>query len=237
LKVNNIHWEYTDYVDKIAVKEIVEKRIGKGYTFPLLGVWNKFEEIDFETLPKQFVLKCTHDSGSVRIIKDKTKINFDELKKFFSNRLKVSAYNLGREYPYRDVPRRIMAEDYIVDEKGNTPNDYKFFCFNGEPKFMFVATDRETDVTHTLFDMNFKRLPISYIHRQVEYEIDKPKTFEQMKDIARQLSKGINFVRIDLYEINGNVYFGEYTFFPASGFYLMKPEEWELKFGDMLTLK
>ena len=236
LKINDIHEEYTKYVDKIEVKKIVEERIGKGYTFPLLGYWEKFENIDFDSLPSKFVLKCTHDSGSVKIIKDKEKVNYKELRNFYSNRLKVSAYNLGREYPYRDVRKFIMAEEYIVDENGKTPNDYKFFCFNGEPKFMFVATDRETDVTHTLYDMDFKRLPIHYIHKQIDYEMEKPTTFELMKEIARKLSIGMRFVRIDLYEINGKVYFGEYTFFPAGGFYLMEPNEWELKFGDMIKL-
>ena len=236
LKIHDIHPEYTNYADKVAVKKIVEDRIGPGYTFPLLGVWNKFEDIDFDRLPDRFVLKCTHDSGSVKIIKDKGNLKYDELNKFYHSRLKINAYNIGREYPYKDIPRKIMAEEYVVDENGNTPNDYKFFCFDGEPQFMFVATDREKDVTHTLFDMNFNRLSIQYIHRQVDYELNKPETFDEMKDLARKLSKGIKFVRIDFYEIDKKVYFGEYTFFPAGGFWLMKPDEWEYKLGALIKV-
>jgi hypothetical protein len=236
LKLNEIHPEYTQLVDKYEVRRYVQEKLGSEYLFPILGAWKSFDDIDFSALPDSFVLKCTHDSGSVKIIKDKGTINREELKSFFDGRMKVNAYNMGREYPYKDVEPRIIAEKFMSSSDGKAPRDYKFFCFDGEPKIMFVATDRETDVTHTLFDMNFKQLDIDYIHRHAPEKLEKPETFEQMKEIARVLSKGMKFVRIDLYELDREIYFGEFTFFPAGGFWLMKPDAWEQKLGDWIKI-
>lgn len=237
LKVNARKPEYTQMVDKYEVRNIVKEKIGDGYMFPLLGVWDSYGEIDFRGLPEKFVLKCTHDSGSIKVIKDKSLINHKEFEKFYSGRLKVNPYNLGREYPYKDVKPRIIAEQLMGD--GNTlPLDYKFFCFNGVPKYMFVASERETDCKHTIFDMDFERVKDIefYVHNASAVALKKPDTFEQMKELAAKLSAGIPFVRVDFYEIEGKVYFGEYTFFPAGGFYLLKPDSEERKWGDLLSL-
>ena len=234
LKLNDIHPEYTKLVDKYEVREFVHERIGDNHLFPLLGVWDRFEDICFNNLPKEFVLKCTHDSGSVKIIRDKAVIEKETLQKFFRGRQKINPYAFGREYPYKRVKPRIIAEQFMSTPDGKAPNDYKFFCFDGEPYIMFVATERETDTKFDFFDMDFNHLPIYNIHPNSDKTIKKPTCFEEMVDISRKLSSGMKFVRIDLYEIDGQVYFGEYTFFHGGGFWLFDPPEWERRLGDMI---
>lgn len=236
LKVNEIHPEYTNYVDKYEVRSIVDKTLGEGYMFPLFGVWDHYEDIDFATLPNQFVLKCTHDSGSVKIVKDKSTIIHKEYKNFFESRLRINSFNLGREYPYKNVKPRIIAEKLMEAKEGI--NDYKFFCFNGKPTIMFVATERASgDTKFDFYDMDFNHLDIVNIHPQsTKGGITKPKCFDEMKDIAAKCSQGMRFVRIDLYEIDGKVYFGEYTFFHGGGFWLFKPDHWEKDLGDLIEI-
>lgn len=235
LKLHEQHPEYTDLVDKVKVRDVVEKKLGPGYFFPLLGTWRHFRDIDFDALPNQFVLKCNHDSGSVKIIKDKTKINRKELENFFEKRLSENSFVNGREYPYKNVKPCILAEKLM----GGDINDYKFFCFDGKPTIMFVATERATgDTKFDFFDMDFNHLDIVNIHPQSDKgDISKPKCFEEMKNIAAKCSIGMKFVRIDLYEIDGKVYFGEYTFFHGGGFWLFKPEHWEKDLGDLIKIE
>ena len=238
LKLHEIHPEYKNLVDKLTVNDIIDEKLGGGYCFPILGYWKKIDDIDFSKLPKRFVLKCNHDSGSTKVIEDKdalTKKDIDELKKFYDPRVKKDFFYAGREYPYKGIDGYIVAQKYMADDNGEM-NDYKFFCFNGEPKLMFVATDRSTDVKFDFFDMDFNRLDIVNIHPNSDKEIKKPETFDEMKRIAKTLSLGMRFVRIDLYEINGKVYFGEYTFFHGGGFCLFYPLEWERKLGDWMNL-
>ena len=236
LKVNEIHPEYTNLVDKYEVRSIVEKTLGEGCMFPLFGVWNHYDEIDFSTLPNQFVLKCTHDSGSVKIVKDKSLINHKEYKNFFESRLRINSFNLGREYPYKNVKPRIIAEKFMEAKEGI--NDYKFFCFDGKPTIMFVATERASgDTKFDFYDMEFNHLDIVNIHPQsTKGGITKPACFDEMKEIAAKCSQGMKFVRIDLYEIDGKVYFGEYTFFHGGGFWLFKPDHWEKDLGDLIEI-
>lgn len=237
LKLNHIHPEYTQLVDKLAVRDYIREKIGEDYLFPLLGSWDSFDDIDFDALPDKFVLKCNHDSGSVKLITDKSKMDKAALKAFFERRLAMNAYCLGREYPYKDVPPKMMAEAFMEAPDGGGINDYKFFCFHGEPKLLFVATDRATDVRFDFFDMDFQHLDIVNIHEQSGKEIQKPSCFEEMKSLAETLSQGMEFVRIDLYEIGGRVYFGEFTFFHGGGFYLFYPAHWEKDLGDLLPLE
>lgn len=237
LKLNHIHPEYTQLVDKLAVRDYIREKIGEDYLFPLLGSWDSFDDIDFDALPDKFVLKCNHDSGSVKLITDKSKMDKAALKAFFERRLAMNAYCLGREYPYKDVPPKMMAEAFMEAPDGGGINDYKFFCFRGEPKLLFVATDRATDVRFDFFDMDFQHLDIVNIHEQSGKEIQKPSCFEEMKSLAETLSQGMEFVRIDLYEIGGRVYFGEFTFFHGGGFYLFHPAHWEKDLGDLLPLE
>ena len=241
LKVNDRHPEYTQLVDKLAVRDHINEVLGEGHLFPLLGKWERFEDIDFDSLPEQFVIKCNHDSGSTNIIKSKSELTpekLSEMKEFYNRRLSRNYYYAGREYPYNGIKPYIIAEQLMKDESApdKSIEDYKFFCFGGEPKVMFVATDRSTDCRFDFFDMDFNHLDIVNIHPQADKPIAKPEMFEEMKEIAAKLSKGIRFVRIDLYELNGKIYFGEYTFFHGGGFRRCQPEEWERKLGDWIDL-
>lgn len=236
LKLYDVHPEYTQLVDKIAVRDYVTQKIGTDISFPILGVWDSIKDIDFTKLPEKFVLKCNHDSGSVKIIDDKNKIDVDELDKFYKGRMKINPYYTGREYPYKNVKPKIFAEKYMISSGAKDINDYKFFCFDGKPEIMFIATDRNTDVRFDFFDMNFEHLDIFYVHPNSDNKIEKPETFDEMKEIASKLSEGMKFVRIDLYEINGKVYFGEYTIFNGGGFWPILPDEWDKKLGDLIKI-
>lgn len=236
LKINDIHPEYTELADKIAVHEYIKQKLGEDICFPVLGKWNHYDEIDFESLPDTFVLKCNHDSGSVKIVYNKKNINHFELRDFFESRLKINPYTIGREYPYKNIKPCIYAEKYMATKSDGNINDYKFFCFNGKPEIMFVATDRSADCKFDFYDMDFKHLDIYNIHPNSSKTIARPQKFEDMKSLAAKLSENMKFVRIDLYEIDGKVYFGEFTFFHGGGFYLMHPDEWEIKLGNLIEL-
>lgn len=241
LKVNDKRPEYSQLVDKLAVRDHIAEILGEEYLFPLLGKWESFNDIDFDSLPNQFVLKCNHDSGSTKVIKDKsalTQADFDEMNEFYTRRLNRDFFFAGREYPYKGIKPYIIAEQLMVDE--TTPEksieDYKFFCFNGEPKVMFIATDRATDCKFDFFDMDFNHLDLVNIHPNADKPIEKPEKFEEMKDLAAKLSKGMRHVRIDLYELNGKIYFGEYTFFHGGGFQLCHPDKWERTLGECIDI-
>ena len=242
LKIHDRHLEYTDLVDKYAVRSHIDRELGEGHLFPLLGKWESFDNIDFNSLPNAFVLKCNHDSGSTRVIRDKSKLTKDkmeELKKSFDTRMEEDFFYAGREYPCKNIKKRyILAEELMEDKErpGHSIDDYKFFCFDGVPKIMFVATDRATDCRFDFFDMEFNHLDIENLHPHADKPIPKPELFDEMKDIAAKLSKGIKFVRIDLYQLDGKVYFGEYTFFHGGGFAPFKPDKWERRLGDWIKL-
>ena len=229
---------YTTLVDKYAVKKWVADKIGTEYIIPTLGVWEKAEDIDFDKLPKQFVLKCTHDSGSIIICKDKTNFNKVRAIKKLSYAIKNNFYWNGREWPYKNVPARIMAEPYMEDKETSELRDYKFFCFKGDVKLLFIALDRQilSEPTFDFYDADFKRLNLKHGHPNTKKTIKKPVNFEKMKQLAQILSAGIAQVRIDFYEINGKIYFGEMTFFHHGGFVPFEPAIWDKKLGDMIKL-
>ena len=223
------------------MREHINNVLGEGHLFPLIGKFDSFDDIDFATLPNQFVLKCNHDSGSVKIVKDKaslTDADIEQMKSSIELSMSKDFYYAGREYPYKGIKPCIIIEELMVDEKhpDKSIEDYKFFCFNGEPKVMFVATDRSTDCRFDFYDMDFNHLDLVNIHPNSDKIIEKPKMFNEMKEIAAKLSKGMPFVRVDLYELNGKIYFGEYTFFHGGGFRLCEPPEWERKLGDWIKL-
>lgn len=239
LKLNDRKDIYTEMVDKYLVKDYVAKIIGEEYIIPTLGVWDSFDEIDFESLPEQFVLKCTHDSGGLIICTDKNGLNKVKAKDKLEKCLKVDYYKRFREWPYKNVKPRIIAEKYMVDESGTELKDYKFFCFDGKVKAMFIATDRSNPNTETkfdFFDREFDHLPFINGHPNADKEIKKPGSFEKMVELAEKLSVGIPQARIDFYDIYGKVYFGEITFFHWSGMKPFKPEEWDYTFGSWIKL-
>lgn len=239
LKLYDRNPAYTKMVDKVAAKEYVAQVAGKQFVIPTIGVWEKAEDIPWDKLPNQFVAKVTHDSGGIVICKDKNQLNTKEAVRKLSKALHQDYYNLTREWPYKNVKRQIIVEQYMVDESGYELKDYKFFCFDGEPKMLFVATDREKENEETkfdFFDTEFRLLPFTNGHEHAQVTPAKPKGFDTMMELARKLSKGIKHVRVDLYDVNGKVYFGEMTFFHWSGFVPFEPEEWDTKIGKWLIL-
>ena len=240
LKLYDRKPEYTVMVDKYKVREYIKNTIGEEYLIPLLGVWDDPEEIDFDALPDKFVLKCNHNSGlGMCICKDKSKLNIKKVKKDLKKGLEQDYYLTGREWPYKDVPRKIIAEKFMVDESGYELKDYKIFCFNGTPELLFVASDRQSSTGETKFDfydMDFNRLPFTNGHPNSSKVFNKPKSFDKMIEIAKKLSANIPHVRVDLYDINGKIFFGELTFSHWSGFVPFNPEEWDYKIGDWLLI-
>ncbi len=238
LKIHDRNPRHTDMVDKLAVKDIVTKIAGSEYVIPTMKVYNSVEEIDLNELPEAFVLKTTHGGGSggVVVCKDKNKLDIQTAKAKLLKSLhsKDSRY---REWPYSNVPRKIIAEHYMEDENGEL-RDYKFFCMNGEPKFLFMASGRMKDgaLTFDFLDMDYNWLPVRNGHPNSKTPPQKPQNFDKMIELARKLSQGEAFVRVDLYNIRGKIYFGEYTFFHFSGLTPFEPEEWDEKFGDMIEL-
>ena len=228
---------YTTLVDKYRVKKYVEEIVGAEHVIPLLGAWDRVEDIEWDKLPNQFVLKVNHDCGGQVICKDKSKLDKEatiiKLNKAFSR----NYYYEGREWPYKNVQPKVFAEAYMEDEYGEL-RDYKFFCFDGEVKAMFIATDRtkETETCFDFFDAEFNHLPFTQGHPNAKVQPAKPKGFEEMKTLAAKLSKGIPEVRVDFYDVNGQVYFGEFTFFHFGGMVQFRPLEWDYKFGSWISL-
>lgn len=240
LKINDRKSIYSRMVDKYEAKEYVANIIGRNHIIPTLAVCDTFDDIDFKNLPDKFVIKTTHDSGTVIICKDKKTFDYKNAKKIINRSLNHNFYYWGREWPYKNVKPRIIIEKYMEDETSKELKDYKWFCFNGVPKAMFIATDRFTPNTDTKFDfydMNFRHLPFTNGHPNVDgAEILKPEGFDEMKNLAAKLSKNIPQVRVDFYVINGDIYFGELTFFHWSGFVPFKPEKWDYTFGSWISL-
>lgn len=238
LKLNDRNSIYTQMADKYKVREYVSKKIGKQFLIPLINVWDSVEEIDFNILPDQFVLKTTHDSGGVRICKDKRKFNFEEATHFLGERMKKNYYYCGREWPYRDVKPRIIAEKYMADESNYELKDYKIFNFNGEPKFIQVDCDRFSNHKRNIYDIDWNLLNFKYNYEnETQKIIEKPIVLKKMLNLARKLSENTKFLRTDFYVINDKIYFGELTFYPEAGFGKFIPESIDLEIGKLLEIE
>lgn len=239
LKLYNRRPEYTIMVDKYKVRDYISEKIGDEYLIPLIGVWDDPDDIDFDTLPNQFVLKCNHNSGlGMCICKDKNSLDISKVRSDLRKGLKQDYYLTGREWPYKNVPRKIIAEKYITDETGTNLRDYKFYCFDGKAKVVGIYQDRNTDkeTTGDFFDMDFNWLDFTFNMTNAKVKPSKPNHFEKMKEIAEILSEGIPHVRVDLYLSNDKIYFGELTFFDGSGFDKIEPIEWDIKLGEWINL-
>lgn len=242
LKLYNRKVEYTKMVDKYTAKEYVSQIIGKEYIIPTIGVWNKPEEIDWELLPKRFVLKTTHGGGSGGVIICSDKKTFDKKTAIskLNKSLKSDIYINYREWPYKNIKKKIIAEEYIEDTSipNNDLKDYKFFCFNGEPKFCQVIGGRKSKMTIDFFDMKWKHQPFhepkNYPFADIEPEC--PQQFQKMKELASKLSTHHPFLRVDFYEVNNQIKFGELTFYPTSGLGGFSPEIWDKKMGDLIKI-
>lgn len=238
LKLYDRRPEYTTMVDKSLVRDYVKSRSSKVSLFPIFGVYDSFDDIDFSSLPDQFVIKCTHDSGSLVICKDKKTFNFDNAKKEINRCLRFNYYLAGREWAYKNVKPRIIVEKYIETLDGL--KDYKIFTFRGKAKFLFVATERNipgVDVKFDFFDLNFKHLPLKNGHENAKNVPEKPKCFAKMIEIAEEIaSEEYPMQRIDLYDVNDEVFFGEITLYHFDGLTPFVPDEWDFKLGEYCIL-
>lgn len=238
LKVYNRRDEYTTMVDKYLVKEHVRDLIGDEHVIPTLGVWDKVEDIDFDQLPDQFVLKTTHSGGNTGVVicRDKKSFDREEAKSKLSKSLKNDIYVSFREWPYKNVRPRIIAEKFMSDNIHPDLLDYKFYCFDGVPKVLVVATGRNVNLCFDYYDMDFNHLPFRQGGPNASCPVEKPRNLDKMIELAAALSKGIPHVRIDLFDVGSRIYFGEYTFFDSSGMAKFDPEEWDYNFGGFIRL-
>ena len=240
LKINDRNPLYVKLVDKYEVKAYIGDKIGLRYIIPTYGIWNKYEEINFDILPNSFVLKCTHDSGGLFICKDKRTLNYDECKKKFSHLLKKNFFYVGREWPYKNIKPRILAEAYIQDQIDDANlTDYKIHCFNGDPKIILVCQNRfqKDGLRESFFDKYWNLLSVKRPKiQQCSPAPQKPLLLDEMLYISKKLSSGIPFVRIDLYESNNRLFFGEMTFYPASGLVPFEPQDYDVIMGQWLAL-
>lgn len=239
LKLYNRKPVYTELVDKYAVRKHIANAIGEEHLIPLVGgPWNSFDEIDFDALPEQFVLKCTHDCDSVIICKDKSKLDKAAAEKRLCKCLKNNYYSFGREWPYKNLKPRIIAERFMEDKENGELRDYKFFCFNGKVKCFKVDFDRFTDHKANYFDVQGERLAFGEKACPPDFnkELKLPDNLQEMVTLAEKLSAGHPFLRVDFYSLNGNIFFGELTFFPASGMGVFTPDSWDDSLGSWIDL-
>src|SRR5699024_283837 len=237
LKLHYRNPYYANLVDKYEVRKHVKRTIGEEYLIPLLGVYDTFEEIDFDKLPNQFVLKCTHDSGGLVICHDKSQLNIKRAKKKINKCLRRNYYYLGREWVYKDINPRIVCESLMVDESGVELKDYKFFCFSGEPKIIQVDFSRFTNHKRNFYNLEWDLLDLSIKYpNDPNTKIIKPDKLEEMIKLASKLSSDYPHVRVDFYYIKGQIYFGEITFFHGSGYESFQPEKYNDLLGSWIKL-
>lgn len=236
LKLNDRNPIYSDMVDKYEVRKTISKLIGEEYLIPLIGVYDSFDDINFDSLPDQFVLKATHDSGGVVICKNKNEFNIKNAKKKLNKSLKNNYYYYSREWPYKNIKPRIICEKFMIDKNELDIRDYKFMCFNGDPKLVQLHKNRSSDYTLDFYDINWKKtdiaqgVPISNIIEK------KPDDLDKMISIAKILSAGTIFSRIDLYYINKKIYFGEITYYPTSGLTPFNDERYDVMLGEWIDI-
>lgn len=239
LKLHDRKPEYTRMVDKYEVKQYIAEKIGAEYVIPTLGVWECFEDINFDALPDQFVLKCTHDSGGLVICRDKSKLDVNAAKRKITKSLKKNYYLHGREWPYKDVKPRIIAEQYKEDDCKSERNldVYKIFNFNGKPQIIqFIQNDKTENETIDYFDVEWNLLDLRQKFPNSNNPISRPHQLEQMITLAAALSDGFRFLRTDFYIVNQKVFFSEFTFFSDSGFAVFDPVEWDKQLGEWINI-
>jgi len=238
LKLYDRKKEYISMVDKYEVKKYVTEKIGQEYVIETFGIYNNWNEINFEKIPNKFVIKCTHDSGGVIICKDKSCFNYGEAKEKINKFLKRNYYWNGREWPYKNIKPRIIIEKYMEDNKTEELRDYKFFCYHGKVKFFKIDYDRQVCHKANYYDVNGNIMPFYEKSYPAEFsrKIELPINLKKMIELAEKLSSNHTFLRVDFYEMNSKIYFGELTFYPASGFGKFEPEEWDERIGKLINL-
>lgn len=240
LKLNDYKDSYPQLADKYEVRNYIKKTLGEEYLIPLVGgPWADWEQIEMEKLPNKFVLKTTHDSGGVVVCKDKQALNFKKVKEKIERSLNNNYFWAGREYPYKFIKPRIIAEQYLTDEGGLELKDYKILCMNGIPQNVMICTGRlQGKVKYYFFDLDWNFLPLNYGDDQlpINFTLPKPKHLDEMIRVAKTLSKNYKLLRVDLYEANDRVYFGEMTFYPDSGFDTDILPSTDIEFGKILVI-
>lgn len=242
LKLNNKQPQYTQMVDKATAKDYVQSILGGEYIIPTYGVWSKFDDIDFSKLPDGFILKCTHDSSRGIVVRNKSQMNVTNMKMRIEKYQKRNYYVHHREYPYKDVPHRIIAEQFLVNGNDAELMDYKFYCFDGRAEYVQIIANRSSNETIDFYDRDWVHQDFFGLNPDAKNAIcchSKPENYKEMFLVADKLSKAIGspFVRIDLYNVNGHIYFGEITFYPASGMGVFTPNEWDKRLGDLINIK
>lgn len=237
LKLNDHNPLYTKMADKYDVKKYVKERIGEEYVVPCLGVWNNLDDMDFDTLKYPCVLKATNDSSGTIICRSRDSINPSAIRKRLSVSMKRNWYAQSREWVYKDIEPRIIADEFLDDGSGHELRDYKFWCFNGEPRYMYV-TNKAADVFENFYDMDFKPVDINHGFKRHVPEFECPDGFDMMKSLCKRLLEGIDvpFVRIDFFYVKGKIYFGEFTFYDWGGMRPFSNTEWDYKLGEYLKL-
>lgn len=241
LKIHDRKPEYTQMVDKAGVKDYIAKTIGEQYVIPTLGIWKHFDDIDFTTLPEKFVLKCTHDSGGLVICKDKKTLDKVSAKKKIEKCLKKNYFYGTREWPYKDVKPRIIAEPLLEQANGEEICDYKVMCFNGKAKLIELHMNRHSDHhTQDFYDVNWQKTEISQGKGYggcSDIEVSKPSCLNEMLRLSETLTKDMAHCRVDWYVVNGHLYFGELTFFDGSGYVLFDDDKYDLLLGSWIHLE
>lgn len=238
LKLHDRKPEYTKMVDKYEAKKYIAEKVGGQYVIPTYGIWVNFDDIDFDSLPNRFVLKCTHNSGDVIVCLDKDKLDLDAARERINRNLKENYYWHSREWPYKNVKPRIIAEKYLYDTEypDDSIMDYKFLCFNGEPRLLYYAEENTDDPYSDIYDMNFQKLDLQFPEPNSPVTAEIPDKFEEMKEISRKLSQGFAHLRVDFYYVEGRLYIGELTFYHCAGLLRITPEHWNQTLGDWIEL-
>ena len=238
LKLHDRKDIYTTFADKVAVRDYVAETLGPEYLVPVFAVYDSVDEIDWEALPQRFILKCSHGSGCNVICPDKSRLDTEKAKKQLSGWMKRSWFWFGREWAYKNITPRILCEHFIESSQGETPNDYKFLCFNGEPKLIQLHMNRyKANYTMDYYDTDWNKTEKSKKGTAISSEkAPMPRNLEKMKALAAILAKDTYFSRIDFYDADGKIYFGEITFFPTSGFSPFDDYEDDLRLGSCIRL-
>lgn len=238
LKLHDQRPEYQQLVDKLAVRDYIQSRVGEQYLIPLLGIWDRAEDVDFSSLPNQFVLKCTHDSGSRVICQDKSELDQKVVRKKLARRLRRNYFWAGREWPYKNVTPRIIAEQYIANADGSPLVDYKFLCFNGEPKFIEAHFDRSSALRINTYDLDWNLLPYYAVDcpNDPVRAVPRPGRLDEILAFVKRIIPPCPHVRVDTYLPDNRIYFSEFTFYSGSGFYAFRPEQFDRIQGDLIVL-
>lgn len=235
MKLNYHNPLFNTLADKELVKDFVRGRIGEEYVVPSYGVWKSFGDIDFDKLPGRFVLKATHDSSGAVVCKDRRELDFAALKEKYDRLMKRNWFLSSREWVYKDLEPKIIVDELLDDGSGRELRDYKFWCFNGVPAYMYI-TNKGDNIEENYYDMDFNPVTINHGFPRTSPEYSRPGNFDTMRRLAAELSAGIPFVRVDFFDVGGQVYFGEFTFYDWAGFRPFSDYEWDKKLGDLIAL-